>query len=537
MVMGAWTGDRVPSDGLTGSRSNKVINALMVDGLSPARHAATGLTSTVLANVAERPWTGFFLFAVAHAAVWTVLPYTLYPNLPLDLIEALTYGREWQIGYDKLPPLPWWLVEAAYRTFGTDFVYYCLGQLSVLAAFAAVWALMLRIANPAAALAAILIIDGLHYFNFTAPKFNHDVIQLPFWALAGLSFHGALRSGRLTHWMTLGAALGLAFWAKYFVVILALPLVLFMLIDRRARRFFATPGPYVAVAIMLVIIAPHLVWLVDSNFLPFDYLESRARSLTGFFDHFTRPAFFAFAQLFWLLPAIIISLPLLQRPREAEAIAADDYDRRILALLTFGPAVTVIAASALSGRGLVSMWGYPLWLFLGPWIVVAVGSRIDRRCLTRIAGVWAVVTVIYVATFIAQYAVLPSYDHRYRAVLFPGEQLATQIATRYQDKTGMPLAYVVGSMWLGGNIGHYAPEHPRTLIDGNPRRAPWIDLKDLAARGGAVVWTSDNSTTVPERYAAVAGNAVVQPPFVLPMRRGNGEIYVGWAIIPAGAKP
>ena len=34
----------------------------------------------------------------------------LYPNLPLDLIEALTYGREWQLGYDKLPPLPWWLV-------------------------------------------------------------------------------------------------------------------------------------------------------------------------------------------------------------------------------------------------------------------------------------------------------------------------------------------------------------------------------------------------------------------------------------------
>jgi len=510
----------------------------MVDGLSPARHSASGLAGAVLANVAERPWTGFFLFAVAHAAIWTVLPYALYPNLPLDLIEALTYGREWQIGYDKLPPLPWWLVEIAYRSFGTDFAYYGLGQLSVLAAFAAVWALMLRIANPPAALAAILIIDGLHYFNFTAPKFNHDVIQLPFWALAGLSFHGALRSGRLTHWMVLGAALGFAFWAKYFVVILGLPLVLFMLIDRRARHYLATPGPYAAAAITLAIIAPHLVWLFDSRFLPLDYVGSRARSLTGFFDHFTRPAFFAVAQLFWLLPAIVISLPLFQRPREADATAADDYDRRILALLTFGPAVTVIAASAVSGRGLVSMWGYPLWLFLGPWIVVAVGSRIDRRCLTRIAGVWAAVTAIYVVTFIAQYAVLPFYDHRYRAVLFPGDRLAEEIATRYRAETGLPLAYVVGSMWIGGNIGHYAPERPRTLIDGDPRRAPWIDLNDLTARGGAVVWTDGDPGAVPEKYAAVAGTAVVQPPFTVPMRRGNGEVAVGWAIIPAaGAKP
>ena len=33
------------------------------------------------------------------------------------------------------------------------------------------------------ALVAILIIDGLLYFHYTAAKFNHDVIQLPLWAL------------------------------------------------------------------------------------------------------------------------------------------------------------------------------------------------------------------------------------------------------------------------------------------------------------------------------------------------------------------
>ena len=56
------------------------------------------------------------------------MPTLLYPNLPLDLIEALIYGREWQLGYDKLPPLPWWLVEIAYRSAGHDFAYYLLAQ-------------------------------------------------------------------------------------------------------------------------------------------------------------------------------------------------------------------------------------------------------------------------------------------------------------------------------------------------------------------------------------------------------------------------
>ena len=60
----------------------------------------------------------------------------LYPNLPLDLIEALIYGREWQLGYDKLPPLPWWLVEIAYRLVGHDFAYYLLAQVAVVAALA-----------------------------------------------------------------------------------------------------------------------------------------------------------------------------------------------------------------------------------------------------------------------------------------------------------------------------------------------------------------------------------------------------------------
>jgi hypothetical protein len=504
----------------------------MMEGLSSARQPALGFASALLANIDERRWSGFWLLAAAHAAIWTILPFNLYPNLPLDIIEALTYGREWQLGYDKLPPLPWWLVEIAYRAFHSDIAYYALGQASVLAAFAAVWAFMLRIAAPGAAAASILIIDGLHYFNFTSPKFNHDVVELPFWALAGLSLQGALRTGRLGHWAALGLALGLAFWAKYFVVVLGLPLSVFMLIDPRARRCLATPGPYLAAAICLVIVSPHLIWLYQNDWLPLGYAASRTQATNGLLDHFAHPALFALSQLFWLLPAIIIALPLLGRPYERDATVADDYDRRILALLAFGPAITVIAGSAVSGRGLVTMWGYPLWLFLGPWIVVSVSSRVDRACLMRLAGTWATVTALYAASFVFQYTVLPYFDHRYRAVLFPGDRLAEQVSARFHAQAGAPLAYVVGTMWLGGNIGHYSADHPRTLIDGDPRRAPWIGLGDLAASGGVVVWTAGDLHTVPAAYAAVARNATVQTPLAIPMRRGNGEVTVGWGIIP-----
>ena len=105
--------------------------------------------------------------------------------------------------------------------------------------------------TPLGALVAVLIVDGLHYLNYTAAKFNHDVIQLPFWALAGFAFQRALRGGWLGHWVLLGLAVGISLWAKYFVLVLVAPMALFALIDRDARQCLKTPGPYIAAAIAL----------------------------------------------------------------------------------------------------------------------------------------------------------------------------------------------------------------------------------------------------------------------------------------------
>jgi hypothetical protein len=86
-------------------------------------------------------------------------------------------------------------------------------------------------------------------------------------------------------------------------------------------------------------------------------------------------------------------------------------------------------------------------------------------------------------------------------------------------------------MWDGGNVSHYSPDHPRVLIDGKPARAPWIDLTDLRTKGALVVWTVGDLNVVPPQLRGVAADAVVQPPFLLPFRRGDSNLYVGWAIL------
>src|SRR5262249_24640168 len=192
--------------------------------------------SRLTAAIERHPQGAFAAFLALHVVVWTALPALLYLNLPLDLIEALTYGREWQLGYDKLPPLPWWLVEITYRVFGHDYFYYALAQTAVIVAFVLIWMMARPMVGIFGAAVSLLIVDGLHYVHFTAAKFNHDVIQLPFWALAGYSFHAALKRGNIVYWALLGFAVGVSLWAKYFVVMLIVPLTLFMLIDARARK-------------------------------------------------------------------------------------------------------------------------------------------------------------------------------------------------------------------------------------------------------------------------------------------------------------
>ena len=105
--------------------------------------------------IESRPQAAFGGFLALHFIVWTALPSLLYANLPLDLIEALTYGREWQLGSDKLPPLPWWMVEIIYRLFGTDAAYYALAQATVIIAFALVFATARPLVGSTGALVAV----------------------------------------------------------------------------------------------------------------------------------------------------------------------------------------------------------------------------------------------------------------------------------------------------------------------------------------------------------------------------------------------
>ena len=87
-------------------------------------------------------------------------------------------------------------------------------------------------------------------------------------------------------------------------------------------------------------------------------------------------------------------------------------------------------------------------------------------------------------------------------------------------------------MWDGGNVAHYSDQRPqpRVLIDGEPGRAPWIDLDDMRKRGAVIVWTESDPHVLPQNFAAIAPGAE-SARHSTAAHRGNGTVHVGWAIL------
>ena len=162
-------------------------------------------------------------------------------------------------------------------------------------------------AGPVQALIATLALTGIHYYNFSAVKFAHDQMQLPFWALTGLFFYRALVRGRALDWMLAGAMLALAFWSKYAAFALALSLVVFLLLDPVARRTLRTPGPYLmALGFRDRDRAERDLAGASPVSCRSQYVTDRARVAQPLVPVITYPLHWTLAQAFFIHPALIL---------------------------------------------------------------------------------------------------------------------------------------------------------------------------------------------------------------------------------------
>jgi 4-amino-4-deoxy-L-arabinose transferase-like glycosyltransferase len=519
----------------------------MVGSNTTAGSAPAGLGG-LLHAIAQQPHHAFAVFLAIHVVLWTVVPAVLCSSLPLDVIEGIAFGRDWQLGYWKHPPLTWWVADLTRRVSGGQpWAFFLISQLSVAVCFWALWRLGREFLSPLEALVAVVLLDGCIVFNVRTIEFNHNIMQLPFLALAGWSLYRAFVGERLRDWLLVGLWFALAFYAKYEAVVLLIPALLFAIVDPQARRCWKGFGPYLAAAVCAVLFAPHAIWSMLHDFTTVQFFNHRAsqhQSLTAMLYGFLE---FPVNAVLLIVPIWPLFSILYGRwdwgLHPAVATAEQRFARRYVTVLAYGPLLTAVAASLAMRRSFPSIWAMQLWCFYTLHLMAVWRPQVHREALGRLFKAWLGLTAIWIAVQVAAQTFLVA-PPRLFGTQFPGAQLSALVTDAWRKETDRPLRYIVSEFWAAGNVILFARDPPYLFDEADLRRTPAIDPQDVR-RSGAVILLPPQvgrdrqlPPSAPPRWMAQFPNAEPREPFVLRRQTPRGEITwtIGWAYLPPASR-
>lgn len=426
-------------------------------------------------------------FLLAQLAFWTLAPSLSQSAPPLDVVEMYAWGREGVIATFKHPNLPELILEASRRATGQiSWPAYLIAQLFVVGTLASVFALGRELMDSRGALAGTLLLAGVYFFSWPTPEFNHNVAQMPLWALTVLLLWRATSQGKLRHWLLLGFVAGLGMWAKYSFAILLVIAGAWLLWDAQARKRLLSPGPWIALVVFVVIVTPQALWLLQHHFQSLHYAARRAAEshwyaapvflLTMALDHLPMLALLGLAGF--------LGKPAVDTPGAPEARAM-----RFLLLMGVGPAVLTALGALATGAGLRASWGAPMLSFSGLIVVALLSQRVNAARVQRL-GVAAIALIVVVSgAYFTQMRFGAQITNRPLRGNWPQTEVSQALESAwYAQMPTQPLRIVAGDVWTAGLVGMSDAQPPSVWINSDYATSPWITPERVAEQGALVVW-------------------------------------------------
>ena len=485
-----------------------------------------------------------WLFLLGHLVAWTSVAVLTQPNAPVDTVEMLYWGHQWEWGYHKHPPLPGWTCEAVMLlTGGTVWATYLVAQTAVLVCLWVAWRLAREIVSPRAALLAACLLECCYYYNFTSIELNNNVGMYPFWALAVLFLYWALKRDKYRYWLATGLCLGLGMLSKYSVGLLVLTMLAFSLLNRQARAAWSRPGPYLTLLAALLIFSPHAYWAIGHRFPGVGWALEFTGTNAHWTGHLLYPAEFTLAQLWALAPMIVVALPLTgYRWKLRKVPPSQRFDRDFLIAMALGPFLVHLAVSAVFKIRLHSMHGAQLWTFAGLLMLFCLQTQEVRLVWRSVLAGCATMAVVLLAALVIRNVAAPYLRGKSSRIHFPGRALTAQVDQLWHRRFDRPLPIVAGEWWLAGNVAIYGPSRPSVYggrlgdtLDFAPRYSPWTSDEDLCRRGGVILWDCRRQgDLLPPELHERFPTAEVLPPLTLSYQTGAKipPARIGAAIIP-----
>ena len=401
----------------------------------------------------------FYIFITVHLILWTLIPTLTNSNLPLDTIEHLAWGSNLDWGFNKHPPAVALFLEIFYRIFGPqDWAYYLLSQIFVVISFIVVFKFSEDLfKNKNLSLIAVLLLEGIYFYNFTTPEFNVNVCQLPFWALCvfyswklfdkkEVGFKDCL-------WLGIFAAIG--FLSKYLFIYLLVAICLLFFYVIFIKKYKKFNFKYlISLEIFIVLLIPHLIWLTNNDYVTISYgLARTGLESSSLMDHVIYPVIFLCKQIILLIPFFIMLFFLVKKFNFK--ISLKDKKLLFLIFINLVPIGLMFLTSIITGSKIRTMWMTPFYLFIGVLFVYIFQTQINFKKLKNFTATLLILFIF--SPFVYAYI---SITEKNKRTDYPGKQIAEKIQYAWNQNYKEPINVVFGDEWRAGNLSYHLKSRP-----------------------------------------------------------------------------
>ena len=401
----------------------------------------------------------FFIFAITHLIIWTMIPSLTNSNLPLDTIEALAWGSNLDWGFNKHPPMSAFFSEVFYNIFGSqDWAFYLLSQIFVVISFYFIFKFAFEIlGNIKLSLISVLLLEAIYFFNFTTPEFNVNVCQLPFWSLV-IYYSWKIYDAKEIQFydcFLIGLFAAIGFLSKYLFVylLLSISLLFIYVIYKKFKKF---DFKYlIIIEIFLVLLVPHLIWLFDNDFITVSYgLKRSGLEETGILNHVKYPITFLLQQIGILIPFFFLMWLLIKKIE----IKFNFNDRKFLFLLSISilHIFLIFITSVVTGSKIRTMWMTPFYLPFGIFSVYLFRSQINLKKINSFLV--GFLFLFFLSPSLYAYISITKTDKR---TDYPGKEIAAKVQFTWEQDFEKEIEFVTGDEWKAGNLSYHLKSRPK----------------------------------------------------------------------------
>ncbi len=471
---------------------------------------------SVTVSALARPLAAAAWIIGLYVLIWTLAQALFFYTPRSDTVEIMALAPFWPLGMAKHPTLPVWLQEIAFLVTGRAHAStYALSMLLMGGTLALLWIHARRITTPQIALVAVALTLANYYFTAPVTQYNHNVPSLFFGAALVLAYREAILGGRIWSWIGVGLAAAALFLTKYSGAFLVIALAGHALCFAKGRARIATPGPWLAVAVFVAAIAPHLVWLYGAPASPVAYAFERQADNVTLLDRVWIGISFILSQIGFHAGFIVaIGLVALRLSRDAKPVVIENprvsgFDLSLILVATLAPMLinaAINAVSAVHGR---PEWGGAYFFFSALAVILLLPRRLTLRNPRGASFLLAILLFILpLAVTIA-----PSINRPTHPALYPARDVAAAVAREWREAAGeAPLRYLVGP----GNMTTYAVAlclEPTPLVIHGPEPEAGLpfDAEALRGAGAVAIWPSGEQPILPLPVAGAQPVADIAP--------------------------